>query len=235
MSNKNFILDGDLSVTVYKRKASRSLRLSVAPSGEIRVSIPVWAPYRAGVNFAYSRQAWIRSQQPVLQLLQDGQAIGKAHHLQFIAVPDIHAPTSRVGVISVIVRHPPELETSDPVVQRVAQQASIRALRAQAEQLLPKRLASLAVAHGFSYTGVSVKRLKGRWGSCDHRQQIVLNLFLMQLPWDLIDYVLLHELTHTVILRHGPDFWQDLSKVLPDYARRKKTIREYHPVPAGVA
>ena len=52
----------------------------------------------------------------------------------------------------------------------------------------------------------------------------------MQLPWNLIDYVLLHELTHTNILRHGPDFWQALEAVLPNMAVLKKTLREYQPV-----
>jgi predicted metal-dependent hydrolase len=235
MPSKDFTLDGGLSVTVHKRKTSRSLRLSIAPTGEVRVSIPAWAPYRVGVNFAASRQAWIRSQQPAVHLLKQDQAIGKAHHLQFVPQPGAAKTISRVGATTVVVRHPPELDVSSPDIQRVAEKACVRALRAQAEQLLPQRLAKLADTHGFTYAGVSIKRLTGRWGSCDQRQQIVLNLFLMQLPWELIDYVLLHELTHTVVLRHGPDFWQHLATVLPDFARRKKTMRQYHPVLAGVA
>ncbi len=103
-------------------------------------------------------------------------------------------------------------------------------MRLQAEQLLPNRLASLAGTHGFEYGSISVKQLKGRWGSCDHQKNITLNLFLMQLPWELIDYVLLHELTHTNILRHGPDFWRAMEAVLPAVKNARKTLRAYQPV-----
>ncbi len=235
MANKDFTLDDGLSLTVYKLRSSRNLRLSIGPGGKVRVSIPAWAPYRVGVHFAANRRAWITSQQPVLQLLQPNQVIGKAHHLQFESQPGAHKPTSRIAATAIIVRYPPDLDPANLAVQQVAQEACIRALRKQAEQLLPQRLACLATEHNFTYSDVSIKRLKGRWGSCDSQRHITLNLFLMQLPWELIDYVLLHELTHTVILRHGPDFWKNLGAVLPDFARRKKSMSAYHPVLAGVA
>ena len=230
MPSKNFILDGDLPVTVYKRRTNRNLRLSITPSGQVRVSIPVWAPYRAGLDFARSRQAWIRGQHNPVKPLSHGQAVGKAHHLQFVPKNVATKASSRVYDTSIVISHPATAGPATAQVQHVAREASVRALRAQAEQLLPQRLASLAQAHGFTYAGVSVKRLKSRWGSCDQQANIVLNLFLMQLPWNLIDYVLLHELTHTNILRHGPDFWQALEAVLPNTAVLKKSLREYQPV-----
>ena len=229
MPSKDFILDGDLSVTVYKRKANRNLRLSIAPSGQVRVSIPAWAPYGAGLDFARSRQDWIRGQHNPVKPLTHGQAVGKAHHLQLL--PKLTAKArSRVYDTAIIVSYPAAAGPGALEVQRVAREASVRALRLQAEQLLPQRLASLAKAHGFAYASVSVKRLKSRWGSCDQHANIVLNLFLMQLPWELIDYVLLHELTHTNILRHGPDFWQALEAKLPNVSSLKKAIRDYQPV-----
>jgi predicted metal-dependent hydrolase len=93
-------------------------------------------------------------------------------------------------------------------------------------------LASLSEKYGFTYGRVSVRRLKGRWGSCDHQKNIVLNLFMMQLPWELIDYVLLHELTHTRILRHGPDFWRAMAEVAPNVKELRKSLKEHRPVMA---
>ncbi len=232
MPSKDFMLD-DLVVTVYKRKSSRNLRLSITPTGKVRVSIPAWAPYGAGLKFAASRQAWIREQQSPQKLLVDGQAIGKAHHLHFIIKDSATKVSTRVNSTTVIVNCPPALTPSSNEAQEAAREACVRALRAQAEQLLPQRLASLASSHDFNYKSVSVKRLKSRWGSCDHETNIVLNLFLMQLPWELIDYVLLHELTHTNILRHGKDFWQAMSEVLPKTKELKKNLREHQPVLNG--
>jgi predicted metal-dependent hydrolase len=71
--------------------------------------------------------------------------------------------------------------------------------------------------------------MKSRWGSCDQHRNIVLNLFLIQLPWEQIDYVLLHELTHTEVLRHGPDFWRAMERVLSDVKQLRKAVRSAQP------
>lgn len=223
------MLDEQTPITIYKRKTSRSLRLSITAKGEIRVSIPTWAPYRSGLEFAKSRQAWIQNQRPASRLLEHGQPIGKAHRLIFVSDPSAQRPRSRLAANQVVVTHA-QLETHATDIQKVAEAASIRALRAQAEKLLPQRLADLASVHGFTYKSVKIKQLKSRWGSCDQHQNIVLNLFLMQLPWHCIDYVLLHELVHTKVLRHGPDFWREMEAVLPNVKQVRKELRSHQPI-----
>lgn len=231
MALKQFRLE-ELTVTVYKRKASRSLRLSVTANGDVRVSIPAWTAYQAGLDFAKSRLPWIRLQlqkQPG-GLLVEGQAIGKAHRLSFVADRKATKVTGRLRDTTIIIRHPAALAADSPPVQQAAAKACIRALRAQAEQLLPIRLRSLADGHGYSYNGVRVKLLKSRWGSCDHQQNITLNLFLMQLPWDCIDYVLLHELAHTKVMQHGEPFWSEMAGHVPNLKELRGHMRSYQPI-----
>ncbi|HET7320131.1 MAG TPA: YgjP-like metallopeptidase domain-containing protein [Candidatus Saccharimonadales bacterium] len=229
MAFKQFDLTGH-TVKIYKRRNSRSLRLSVTHGGDIRVSIPTWAPYSAGVTFAKSRLDWIREQLPVRgDSLNPGQAVGKFHRLQFVPYEGVK-PASRVGKTEIIIRYPGHLTIGDTHVQRIAQAACIHALRNQAEQLLPQRLAQLSAQYGYSYTSVSVKQLKSLWGSCDQQKNIVLNLFLMQLPWELIDYVLLHELAHTRVLRHGEPFWSEMEKSRPSAKQLRKAMRDHQPI-----
>jgi len=230
MAFKQFALDERTNVTIYKRRSSRNLRLSIAADGSVRVSIPTWAPYRAGLEFAKARRTWIDEQSHEQPELMDGQAVGKAHRLRFVADNSKTKPSSRLKAGEVVITYPGSIEARDPSVQKLAKTAAARALRSQAESLLPQRLALLAGKYDFDYRSVAVKQLKGRWGSCDSQKNIVLNLYLMQLPWDLIDYVLLHELTHTRILRHGPDFWRAMEAVLPNAKALKKSIRDYKPV-----
>lgn len=229
MAFKQFDLTGH-SVKIYKRRNSRSLRLSVTHSGDIRVSIPAWAPYSAGVTFAQSRLGWIREQLPVEQpFLTHNHAIGKFHRLHFI--PNTAAkPSSRVSQTKITIKYPSHLDVSDAAVQLCAQAACIRALRSQAEQLLPQRLAQLSAQYGYNYKSVSIKQLKSRWGSCDQHKNIVLNLFLIQLPWELIEYVLLHELAHTRVLQHGEPFWAEMQKTRPAAKQLRKAMRSYQPV-----
>lgn len=233
MAHKDFALDERTTITIYKRRSSRSLRLSIAADGKIRVSIPTWAPYRAGVEFAKSRREWIDTQRKPSIVLKDGQAIGKAHHIHFNPSPDVHSVKGRVKKNQIVVVYPNTLQANNVEVQAAAHRASIRALRAQAEQLLPIRLNELATKYKFEYSSVTVKNMKSRWGSCDQRRNIVLNLFLVQLPWEMIDYVLLHELTHTKVLKHGPEFWAAMEKVLPDVKVRRKQVQKHQPILNG--
>lgn len=233
MPAKEYKLTDELSVKVFKRRTNRSLRLSISPTGHVRVTIPSWAPYRAGYEFAKSRQGWIEQQRIVPKSLSNGQAIGKAHRLELMPTPSATRVSSRLSANVIAVRYPVGLSDAEPEVQSVARNASIKALRAQAEKLLPQRLKLLAETHGFTYHSVSVKRLKGRWGSCDNHSRIVLNLYLMQLPWELIDYVLLHELCHTRVLKHGPDFWDQMKDVLPNSTNLKQQLKSYQPVLDG--
>jgi hypothetical protein len=217
-------------VRVSKRSRTRSLRLTITPTGEVRVSIPQWSPYQSGVDFARSRTDWILSHVPEPeQPLQSGHRIGKAHRLVFVTAA-IDRPSSRTAGTEIRVSRPLGMAPGHPAVQKVARRAGIRALRAQAEALLPKRLKQLAEQHGFGYNSVQVKQLKGRWGSCDAHQNIVLNLFLMQLPWELIDYVLIHELTHTKHLNHSADFWEEFMRHEPRAKALRKVIKTHHPI-----
>lgn len=230
MAFKEFALNERTTITVYKRKKNRNLRLSVSPDGKIRVSIPVWAPYKAGIAFAQKRIEWIEQQRKPASILTDGQSIGKAHRLRFIEDPTIDRPKGFVRTTEVVVKVPIDAAKNDDEVQVVTKKACVRALRSEAQQLLPQRLAALADLHGFEYSSVSVKQLRSRWGSCDQHGNIVLNLYLMQLPWESIDYVLLHELTHTKYLHHGPVFWSAMESILPDVKQRRKAMRNHQPI-----
>lgn len=230
MATKQITLPDIGTVNLYKRKGSRSIKLTIAADGGVRVTQPYWLPYAAGINFVQSRQDWIRQHTTQRRAeLEPGQVIGKSHRLIIEKSPVASKVTSRVTSNAVYITHPAAIDHRHDSVQAAAQKASVRALRNQAEDLLPGRLRELADKHGFSYRSVSVKQLSGRWGSCDSHQNIIFNLYLMQLPWTLIDYVILHELTHTRIMKHGPEFWQAMADVLPDVRVRRAAMRQHRP------
>ncbi len=84
--------------------------------------------------------------------------------------------------------------------------------RADARKRLTDRLYHLAKEHGFTCNNVSIREQKTRWGSCSHKNNISLNLKLVLLPKELIDYVMLHELVHTRIHNHSKRFWAELDR-----------------------
>lgn len=216
-------------VDLIKHANARSLRITVGQGGKVRVTIPRWAPYQSGVAFAIAKKSWILANQETEAALPHGFAVGKFHHLYFQAKADVSSISTRQKGSELWVTYPETYSRTDTEVQKAARKLAIRALRKQAESLLPGRLAELGNKHGFTYSSVEVRQLKARWGSCSSKQEITLNLFLMQLPWDLIDYVLIHELVHTKALHHGPDFWALFETALPGAKKKRTQLRNHQP------
>ena len=99
--------------------------------------------------------------------------------------------------------------------------------RSAARKLLFNRLEQLARIHGFSYNRVFIKNQKTRWGSCSNKNNINLNINLVRLPQELIDYTLLHELVHTRIKNHSPKFWDQMDALLGDARKIDKKLSAY--------
>lgn len=106
--------------------------------------------------------------------------------------------------------------------------AAADALRRQAQTALPARTAHLAARHGFEYAGAAVKDMRSRWGSCSADNRLNLSIYLAALPPDLADYVILHELCHTIHKNHGPQFWHLLNQVTQGCAKSMaKQLKQY--------
>lgn len=231
MAYKEFQLDDVGAVTIYKRRGSQSIRLTVGGDGRVKVTIPAWAPYASGVSFAKARQDWILEHRPATAtLLREGQPVGKAHRLHFMADATVRAASSRIQGSQITISYPAYERPEDVAVQAAAHKACIRALRSEAAKLLLIRLNELAANFGYDYRSLTIKHLKGRWGSCDQDKNIVLNLFLMQLPWELIDYVILHELAHTRVMQHGTMFWAEMERHTPHAKQLRKQIHTHQPL-----
>jgi predicted metal-dependent hydrolase len=95
-------------------------------------------------------------------------------------------------------------------------------LRCQANAFLPGALAQLAREYGFIYQSVTIRKSKTRWGSCSSKKAINLSLYLMLLPSHLKEYVMLHELCHTIHMNHGTAFWALLDQCT---SRKSKELR----------
>lgn len=231
MPYKEFDVSGIGKIKIYKRKSNQSLRLTVAADGAVRLTMPLWMPYRVGLSFANTKREWIATQssQRKSPLYVNGMRVGKSHHLELRRGQTTDPVKTSVRQTTITVIYGINNDPADDIVQAAVQSACLRALRTQATSLLRQRLDQLSKAHGFIYSSLAIKRMKGRWGSCDQNKNIVFNLFLVQLPWEFIDYVILHELTHTKVLHHGSDFWNELEKVEPHARQRRKAIKMYHP------
>lgn len=232
MASKTIEIPEIGSVTFTKRRSSKSIRMRISPHGQLSVSMPYFVPYATAVSFVKRNKDWVKTETSKRgTYLFDGMSVGRVHTLHIVYDETATTPKTRIRGNDVTVTH--NLDEEDEVVQSAARKACIRALRLQALQFLPKRLRNIAEREGYSIGTITVKQLRGKWGSCDNKQNIILNMFLMELPVELIDYVLLHELAHTRELNHGPGFWQEFEAHLPNAKALRTQIRRFQPtIPA---
>lgn len=111
-----------------------------------------------------------------------------------------------------------------PQLPPEALKARIEKLRRAAREDLPARIARLSAATGLRYEKLSIRASRTKWGSCSGRNHISLSLFLMGIPEHLRDFVILHELCHTVHHNHSPRFHALLDRLVG--GREKELNRE---------
>ncbi len=218
------------TVVLQKNRLSRSLRLTVGHQGQVKLTMPTWTPYRVGQAFVLSKTEWLKRQlvtRPRTNF-KVSDRIGKFHRL-VVKKSKNDLPLVRVTADKIVVSLPISTVIEQTEVQNLIIPAAVRALKQEAKSLLPDRLKAHAQRHNFTFHSVNVKQLRSRWGSCTSARDITLNCYLMQLPWELIDYVLLHELVHTKVLAHGKPFWEELARVVPDLPAKRKAIRAHRP------
>lgn len=98
-------------------------------------------------------------------------------------------------------------------------------LEKRAREYLPKRVLELSKKTGLKFKKVAIKDVKSRWGSYSPRGTISLNWRLIKAPICVIDYVIIHELSHTVEMNHSKNFWKIVEKYKPNWRIYKKWLK----------
>ncbi len=212
------------SVLIYKRRSSKNIRLKVNAEGQVVISLPRWTPISTGVSFLKQNLDWVEANKPMVSTIYDGKHVGEAFDIKIRRHKNWKI-TSRLLGSRLELTLPTELSPNDRKIIRHIKDA----LRLQTERRVFVRTEQLASEHGFSYSSLKSRVLKSRWGSCSSDKQITFSCYLVQLPQDLVDYVILHELAHTEHLHHGELFWMRVDEILPGAKQKKKQLRKYQP------
>lgn len=223
MAVKIVNIEGAGDVKLTRRRGTRNIRLRSTSSGEIVISIPTWISFKRGENFAKQHVEWINKHRSAPSYLLPNRRIGKVHILLFKVTKSTKS-TVQVNDHSVIVSVPIGMTVKSASVQASAIRGAKKALKAQTH-LLEGRLVALSKSLELPYSSSRYAFMKSRWGSCRSNKTITLNYHLLDLPDEQIDYVICHELAHTVHLNHSKEFWELMSKICPDYINLRKIVK----------
>jgi predicted metal-dependent hydrolase len=247
MALSKTIIDEELGeIKLAKYKKSKYLKVKIDHKGSVSLSMPFFVPYNDAIEYLQEKRSWVKEQiakiefeKKQLKIVQPETVIDipetkdldqitsaidanyktKFHDLELIPC-EVGKANFRISTNKIKIYYPKELSSKDESVKEVIDEALRKTLRREAKMFLPRRLKELAEQNGLFYKSLTLRDTKTRWGSCTHDNKINICIHVMKLPDELIDYVLLHELAHTVEKNHSKDFWDLCTKLLKQDAKK---------------
>jgi predicted metal-dependent hydrolase len=214
---RTVVVDGRvLPIVVTRHRRARRYVARVTADGVVRLTVPRGASIAGGLAFVEREAAWVAGEWERLRKRADWN----------------HGTDVRYrGELLRVVREGNALVVGD-VRLRCANGADPRAVldaywRAEAVRDLPARCAELAARHGLAPTSVRVRNQRSRWGACSGRGAITLNWRLIQMPPDVADYVMLHELAHLRQPNHSRRFWREVESLCPGWRAAERWLKTF--------
>ena len=195
------------ALAIARHRRARRYVLRMTPDGALRITVPRGASIAGGVAFAQRQGAWIAREQ-ARRLVRD--RIWTDGGLVWFRGE--HAPVETI------------VQPKGGESLRDAFEGHVRAI---AKLELPSRCADLAQAHGLAVSRVTIRNQRTRWGSCSSRGAIALNWRLVQMPAEVSDYVILHELMHLKQPNHSRRFWKEVASVCEGWRAAEKWLRTH--------
>ena len=212
-------LAGDPPIPLVLRRSARARRISLRISqldGRVTLTLPKRLALREAMAFAQSKEGWIRkhleergadvqvgigSDVPVggrMLRVVPGKGRGVQLGAEEIAVP---GPEARVGV----------------------------RLQAYLKEVARDRLAGAcddyAARLGRSYSRITMRDTRSRWGSCTSEGALMFSWRLIMTPPEVLDYVAAHEVAHLAEMNHSPAFWAGVERIYGPYKEPRKWLR----------
>lgn len=214
--------------SVRRSAKAKSVRLVITPRDGLTVVIPPGFDPALAPGIVSERLEWVTHHLNRVAALRQ-EAVSPPERVELRAVGMVLAVRYKPGrTRSVTVRRagPSSIDVSGGIADRELVARGLRAwLKAEAGRVLPGMLQALSAHLSLPYGGVTIRLQRTRWGSCSSKGVISLNARLLFLPCEIAEYVLAHELAHTIHLNHSAEYWAFLESVYPGARRLDRELR----------
>ncbi len=221
--------DIDFELQLMKRK---TLSISVHPDLSVIVRAPENTKLEDIEKKVYHRAKWILNQQRRFEIYlpdvpprkyvsgESHRFLGRQYRLKIIKSKTEQIKLSRQFL---------EVHTLD-ITSSNARVLVETWYREQANQIFQERLSACytkLAREKIPYPKISIRRMQSSWGSCSAKSMITLNIKLIQVPMEYIDYVITHELCHLKHLHHEAQYYKLLSRVMPGWQVKKDKLDRF--------
>ncbi len=220
---------GDLNVQVKVSERRRSIRLTIERDATVTAVIPPATDEAKLAKVITAKRRWLYAK------LRERAEVGEPRPPREYVTGEGFPYLGRSYRLLIVEEAPRSvrlnrgrLELRRDSIDDAARHLT-RWYRQVGEPWLRKRVMPWATRMGVEATALRVLPLGYRWGSCTQDGKVNIHWAAMQLPPDLVDYVLVHELAHLRQPDHSPEFWHIVERAMPDYSARRDRLRHLGP------
>lgn len=204
-------------LTLKESKRSKRITLRISRQNGIELIIPPRTSKKRAFEFLQQKYEWV--QKHLHLLITDSIQPALPTHISLALINEewsVHRANRSLTKIRED-RATCGLLLPSACTDAQAQLLLKRWLVKKAKQCLPALLTRLSEQHALPHSGVCIRLQRSRWGSCTKEKKINLNARLLLLPHDITEYILVHELVHTIHFDHSKTFWQAVSQIIPNH------------------
>ncbi|MDR1130405.1 MAG: M48 family metallopeptidase [Prevotellaceae bacterium] len=235
MNSKILVIEGIGAVEYRKSARAKCLRISVHRESGVTVSVPEYMSFDEAEKFVSSRLKWIeksvnrfRSDKREQTVYNETDGFSSKFRTMNLIREDRKNMQLKISEKHFDIRCPRDIDVESDGIQSIIRRFIEHVWKVEAHEYLPGKLTHWSNVYHFRYKSLTIKNTRSFWGKCGGDNSIVLSLHLMHLPDHLIDYVVLHELCHTVHKNHQKEFWQLLDRCTSGKAKfLAKEMRNY--------
>jgi predicted metal-dependent hydrolase len=216
----------ELPEFTIKKGNRRTVTIQIQPDGVIVVKAPRFTPDFLIRQFVRQHQDWIRKHRQQVSVVsklgkrtyQDGEGflyLGKQYVLKYGQYKSVDFRESYVCF--------PEY------LKFRAKKELTEWYERQARTIITERVQANAQKMSVTYTDIYFSDTKSKWGSCSQDNRLQFNVRLIMAPLLVINYVVIHELVHTIEKNHSRAFWRKVALYTPSYRQQIKWLKDHAP------
>lgn len=221
-------------VLVQSSRRHRTVSMQLERDGQLVVRAPYGTPMYFIDSFVRARSRWIarrlaehraHPQQDVIEDLLSGLDVTLPY--RGVETPvvfdrdDVRRAEAWMESRQIRVVAPPDAEGLE------VRGALVAWYKQRALYLIERRVEAWVDAVGRAPRRIQVRSQKTQWGSCGEDGTLRFNWQLAMVPPSLLEYVVVHELTHLRIRHHGASFWRRMAELMPNYETHRARLREF--------
>lgn len=211
-----------IEIDKYVLSNRKSIKIEITPLGEVIVYAPKKSSQDRVNSFISSKAEWIeKNKNKILNCVKFNEDILNYNKVLILG-----------NSIKIVERNERKIELVDNVLY-ISKSLTLAKKVRKLEKFL-KNYAGIIIENRANYFTnlmqlepniIKFSNARKRWGSCDSKGNILLNWRIAMLTPNLIDYIIVHELSHLIEMNHSYDFWRIVASVIPDWKERRQTLK----------